>query len=286
MPTTPNNTSFLSFVSDQANRARLSINGTIERLNARLDHWPTTIALTVLTCRLVLFPVRLFAARNSLLLRHSFTNVRRKLCRPTVSVQDLRDPSFLSAWRQECTTLGCTPCRSLLPMAMHIPAFIALSTAIRELSQEHAVDGMDRLFGMPLTETSVLGAAAICGLNAIILHVHPPLFTTIPLVQNTNKWIGSTGKTAMQAVVYNLAHAVNAISGALLAKMPLAMLVYIFLSCGMSLGEGYLLHRSAFVKRLLERTVPLPTTADMSPVGAATPSSQALGRVAAAAIKK
>lgn len=95
--------------------------------------------------------------------------------------------------------------------------------------------------------------------------------------------MSSTGKTALQAVVYTFAHVVNVTSLVLLAKVPLAMLVYVFLSCGMSFGEGYLLHRSALVRRLLERTVPLSTmasTASPVSVAVAAPSSQASQRAA------
>ena len=162
---------FRSFVGEQFNAATDRISKSINSLHNNLNSWPTTIAITVITCRLTLFPARLFAARNTMILRQAFTTAASRTMKYADLKTSFQNPELWQSWMKESRKLGGHPMLSMLPLATHIPTFVLMSSSIRKLCE----GGMMAEWA---SQSSIMALSCVA-MNAFILYVKLSLLTFI-----------------------------------------------------------------------------------------------------------
>jgi membrane protein insertase Oxa1/YidC/SpoIIIJ len=154
---------FRSFVGEQFSTATDRISKSIESLHNNLNSWPTTIAITVITCRLTLFPARLFAARNTMILRQAFTTAANRTMKYADLKTSFQNTELWQSWMRESRELGGHPMLSMLPLATHIPTFVLMSSSIRKLCEGFAMAEW-------ASPSSVMALSCVA-MNAFILYV-------------------------------------------------------------------------------------------------------------------
>lgn len=223
--------------------------------------WWACISTGAAAARLLVLPLRIFALQQSLLLAQANQAVAQRvpLLRATTT-----DPRRLRAelgksWMAALRERGTHPFRTLLPVVLHVPLFLALGAAVRRMSDVPFLGiGAEQLGGGPVEGWSAGGLLFFADLAAtnLILTVTAVLSNLLAI-----EWIfrGSrlekAGRPPHKRLLYWLMHGLGIVSAPILWILPAGINWFVLVNNALAVVEGQFLLRTRWLYRLLHRRV-------------------------------
>lgn len=261
------NVGFGEFCADLFHSGIVQTQASLEALHSSTGlPWWGCIIIGASAARLLILPIRIYALQQSLLLGQANQAVARQA--PTLRAAT-KDPRKLRAelgksWVMEMRERGTHPFRMLLPVALHVPLFLALGGALRRMSDIPFWGvGEDRLGG------AVEGWSTEGLLFFTDLAVTNPLLTVITVVSNllTIEWIFRTRpatiakaletKPVHKMPLYWLMHGLGGISAVILWFLPAGINFFVFIANVLAVTEGVAVLRARWLHKFLSKRLPL-----------------------------
>lgn len=231
--------------------------------------WWGCIIIGASTARLLILPIRIYALQQSLLLSRANQAVARQASTLRAVTKDPRKlrAELGKSWVIEMRERGTHPFRTLLPIALHIPLFLALGGALRRMSNiPFWGAGEDRLGG------AVEGWHTEGLLFFTDLAVTNPSLTMLTVLSNllTIEWIFRTRSAAAvktlerkpvhKMPLYWLMHGLGGVSAVILWFLPAGINFFVFISNCLAVTEGLAVLRARWLYKLLSKQLPLETS--------------------------
>lgn len=196
------------------------------------DDWWSTLALSAVSMRALLFPLRWRGWRNGQLIKlitQHCNNHYGPLLRRTGTREEFA-PAMKAKWMEICNRIGARPWKSLIGVPFAVPTFLCVAGSIRQHFTKDPIV-MDSVYLSPF-DYSIAGALPVAFMNAAYLELQRR--------KSKTSW------------PFFIGHGVNACSMLILMQMPLAVDWFVAWSTAGAIGEAMFLEKSGCARRRVE----------------------------------
>jgi hypothetical protein len=195
------------------------------------DDWWSTLAISAVSMRALLFPLRWRGWRNGQLIKlttqHCNTQVGPQLRR--TCQREAFAPAMKAKWTEICDVIGARPWKSLIGIPFAVPTFLCVAGAIRHrFTAEHSEIGA----GLSPFDYSLAGALPVALMNASYLELQRR--------KSKTSWPFLVGQ------------GLNVGSMLILMQMPLAVDWFVAWSTAGAISEAIFLEKSGWARRRVE----------------------------------
>lgn len=282
---------WLNLGIDGASTAIEFIHENSGSLSGMKEHgWWLTLAISAVSMRLALFPLRWRGWRNSQLIKlttHHCNTHHGPLLRRTCKRDDFA--SLMKAkWREICEGIGARPWKSLVGVPFAVPTFLCVAGAVRRkfaaaagggvdslnvgsaacLDTNTASDSATRLDTNTANDTAFLDSNAAnpvpsdsaTNFNATEVAEAASLLSpfdywavgALPVALMNAAYLELQRRKSKTSWPFLIGHAVNAGSMLVLMQMPLAVDWFVAWSTAGAIGEAVFLEKSGWARRRVE----------------------------------